>query len=200
MNSFDLSLAIPNRASGEVMASPKYDTKVNPKTEERVKQTVTEGGVTIDKSAAPKLMLDGPLGYKYTQLLDTELSVESMAAVVAAAGQASDGTDVDLAPSGVPGFVSMGSTGPVVEDDTDAGYIFIVAADSLESKDLGEISQNFIDKRLANPQRPLGLAMITDGKPTGTLESLYRVLTPMNVAITTMESGLYSMIAAMKGA
>lgn len=198
MNSFDLSLAMPAKTKSEVYASPKYDTKVDPKTGRPVKQDITDGGVTINKTMNPKPMLDGPLGYKYTQLLDTELSIESMAAVVAAAGQSGAGGEEVETPPGTPGFVAMGSTGPIIEDDTDAGYIYITSADQLQMKDMTEISQNFISKRIAAPERPLGIAMITGGSPTPVLESLVSILKPMGVQVTTMESGLLAMIASMK--
>lgn len=197
MNSFDLSLAMPTKPKGDVMASQKYDKKLDPDTGRPIEQTVTEAGVTINKDKAPAPMLDGPLGYKYTKLLDTELSLESMAAIAAAAGAAGVEDEVEL-PPGTPGFVAMGKTGPIIEDDTDAGYIYIVPADTLTDVDFGEIAQNFISKRAEAPDRPLGLAMLIQDKPSATLESLYKTLTPIGVRVTTMESGLISMIHAMK--
>lgn len=196
MNSFDLSLAVPAKQRGEVMASPKYDTKFDTQKNEQVKQTVTEDGVTINKAQAPELILSGPLSYKYTRLLDTELSVESMAAVVAAAGAAQE-EEIE-APPGTPGFVAMGSTGPIIEDDTDAGYIYVVGADAISGKEASEITQHLIDKRIQAPERPMGLAMLIDKTPSPSMESLFDIAGSLNIAVTTMESGLCAMIATMK--
>lgn len=196
MQSFDLSLIARKGPASEVQASAKYDMVENPKTDEKEKQTITDGGITIAKDS-PILKLDGPMGYKYTQLLNQELSLESMGAIVAAAEQ-SGATDMEtVVPGSFSGKVTVNANGAGIDHDGTAGYIYITSADNLESKDVGSIAKNLLDKRLQDPKRQLGLAMVTEGKPSAVMESLYQIAVGAGIQVTTTDSGLKSMMRSM---
>ena len=196
MQSFDLSLIARKGPTSEVKASSKYEMVTNPKTDEREQQTITDGGITISKDS-PISKLDGPMGYKYTQLLNQELSLESMGAIVAAAEQ-SGATDMDtVVPGSFSGKVAVNANGAAIDHEGTSGYIYITSADSLESKDVGSIAKNLLDKRLKDPKRQLGLAMVTEGRPSPVMESLYQIAASAGIHITTTELGLKSMMRSM---
>lgn len=194
MNSFDLSLAVVKPTDSEVKASQQYTTKVDPKTDQPVRQTITDGGVTINKSMAPKLMLDGPLGYKYTELLNKTLSLESMSAIVAASDMSTEDT------SNInhdPGKLSITGQDMSIESDPHAGYVYVVSADTLESRDIAEISSKLINQRLKSESKPIGLAMLTQGNPSPVIESLVGCIEHLGVTVTYTPEGLKSMISLM---
>lgn len=194
MGTFNLSLVASKAPVSDIQASPKLQTVENPKTGEMQEQTITKDGITIDKTIAPKLILDAPVGHTYTELLNKELSNESMGAIIAAAD-----TDSVQTPE-YTGNVEVTPQGSSIETTTDnAGYIYIVEADTLESSALGEISSKFLDRRTRNPSQKLGLAMISDGKPTSTVESLTKIMNACGVPVTYTKEGLVSMASRMLG-
>lgn len=180
---------------GDIQASTELEKKVNPDTGETKLETVTKGGVTIDKDIAPKLQLDGPIGHYYTEILNKELSLESMGAVIAASADAISAEEASNQLE--TGKVSMTSQGPVNDSNTPEGYIYIIDGDTLESRALNELSSKFLDKRLKDPKAQLGIAMITKGKPSSTMESLTRCLSAADVRVTYFESGLIKMASDM---
>lgn len=189
--SFNLSL-VSTPPQGEVKTSVDLPSKVNPDTGAVEKDTVTEGGITIDKAKAPQLVLDGPLGHMYTELLNRELSLESMGAVVAAAKDSEE--EIEQA----PGKVAMTPTGPIREQaDPSAGYIFVTDGDTLKPSDRNDISVQLLKQRREHPDMPVGLAMLSSGNPSPTLESLTRCMEAAGVRITYLKSGLTSMARSM---
>jgi hypothetical protein len=192
MSTFDLSLAAKPEAASAVKASDQYTKVKDPKTGQMERQTITDGAVTINKAGAPKLKIDGPLGHMYTELLNRELSLESMGAIVAAADEAMD-TEVDT--NATPGMVAVSNgLASIEQPNNDLGYVYIFKVGSLESQALGEISKKMINHRLSNPKANIGLGAITDGKTTASLESLIRCVQPMGVRVAFTETGALSML------
>lgn len=190
--SFNLSMVAAAAPQGEVKASPQANLVKDPKDGEMKPQTVTDGGITIDKSKAPEIRLDGPVGYMYTELLNRELSNESMAAVVHAA------MDAQQEDPATPGKVAMTPNGPVVERaNPNAGYVFVTKGDDLQPADVMPIMDKVLNARRLNPDMPVGVAMITDGRPSATMESLSRCLAPSGIQVTYLESGLTDMVRRM---
>lgn len=192
MSTFDLSLAAKPQAVSAVKAS-EQDSKVkDPKTGQMEPQTITDGAITIDKSGAPKLKLDGPLGHMYTELLNRELSLESMGAIVAAADEV---MDTEAQTNSNPGTVAVSNgVASIEQPNNDLGYVYIFKVNNLESQALGEISKKMINHRLNHPKANIGLAAITEGKTTETLEALIRCVKPLGVDITFNERGALSLI------
>lgn len=192
MATFDLSLAAPMQAEGDVKASRDYPVHKDPETEEKTLEKTTDGGITINKSKAPAIMLDGPMGHYYTELLNKELSLESMTAIAAMSSmdEQSEGEESS-------GKVTVDSQGAHIEDTGSEGYIYIVNADTLEAKDLRTISDNFLKKRLEDPKRQLGIAMVSEGNPSPTLESLTNILQSADVKITYSRQGVVNMAKEM---
>lgn len=195
MATFNLSLVASRAPAGDIQASPNYQMKTNPNTGEQEKQEVGKDGVSIDKSLAPRLVLDGAVGHTYTALLNKELSLESMGAIVAAASMDVEDTanhDEDT------GHVKINSQGAEIEtSNPNAGYIYVVDADTLESAALGSISSKILDRMSTHPNEKIGLAMISNGKPTATVESLTRCFKSSKVMITYHQAGLVSMAQDM---
>lgn len=199
MSTFDLSLAAKPAAMSTVKASEQYSKVKDPKTGDMEKQTITDSAVTIDKSAAPKLKLDGPLGYMYTELLNKELSLESMGAIVAAADSAIDAALVD--DGSTPGMVAVvNGQARIEQPDNQEGYVYVMSADTMESQALGEISAKMIEHRLKAPKAQLGLIALSEGKPSASLESLVKCLTPLGVKVAmTKDSGAEMIQSYLKG-
>lgn len=193
MGTFNLSLVASKAPLSDVQATTKLETVTDPNTDQPVEQTITKDGITIDKSMAPRLVIDAPIGHMYTELLNKELSIESMGAIIAAA------EDDSVRPTHT-GNVAIGSQGPLMEtNDGNSGYIYIVDADTLESSALGEIASKFLDRKTANPSQKLGLAMISNGRPTSTVESLTRVVKGCGVDVAYTPEGLVTMACRMLG-
>lgn len=196
MGTFNLSMVASRTPPSDVQASPNPDTVTNPKTNEVEKQTITKDGIEIDKSVAPKLVLDAPVGHMYTEMLNKELSLESMGAIVAAA----EADVVVDAPNEHTGTVAVGPQGATMDTGKDSnGYIYIVNADTLESQALGEIANKFLDRKTKTPDMKLGLAMISEGNPTATVESLTRIIKACGAEVTYSQSGLIDMAKRMLG-
>lgn len=194
MTTFDLSLAAPIKAEGDVKASKDYPVHKDPETGEKTLEKTTDGGITIDKSKAPVLKLDGPMGHYYTELLNKELSLESMSAIAAMSSIEEQDEGNELS-----GKVTVDTQGARIEDNGNEGYIYVVNADTLESKDLRAISDNFLKKRLENPKRQLGIAMVSEGNPSPTLESLTNILQSADVRVTYSRQGVVRMAKEMIG-
>ena len=187
MSTFDLSLAAKPEAASAVKASDQYTKVKDPKTGQMERQTITDGAVTINKAGAPKLKIDGPLGHMYTELLNRELSLESMGAIVA--------MDTEVDTNATPGMVAVSNgLASIEQPNNDLGYVYIFKVGSLESQALGEISKKMINHRLSNPKANIGLGAITDGKTTASLESLIRCVQPMGVRVAFTETGALSML------
>lgn len=195
MSTFDLSLAVRPNTAGDVKPSKLLEKKFDPKQHQMVEQTVTDGAIGIDKANTASIKLDGPLGHMYTELLNRELSMESMGSVVAAAATTSNPESDQFD----TGKVSMTTQGPIVDTPDNQGYIYIVPGDQLEQKDLANISSKLLERRLAQPDTPIGLAMLTEGNPSPTMESLTRCLAPSGIKTTFLKSGLTAMAKSMLG-
>lgn len=192
MATFDLSLAAPVQAEGDVKASKDYPVHKDPETGEKTLEKTTDGGITIDKSKAPAIKLDGPMGHYYTELLNKELSMESMSAIAAMTSM-----DEQIESEESSGKITVDSQGAHIEDTGSEGYIYIVNADTLEAKDLRTISDNFLKKRLEDHKRQLGIAMVSEGNPSPTLESLTNILQSVDVKITYSRQGVVNMAKEM---
>lgn len=193
MSTFDLSLSVRPSTSGDVKASMLPEKKFDEKQNQMVPQTITDGAISIEKGNSAALKLDGPLGHMYTELLNKELSMESMGAIVAASSSTASPVEADA------GKVSMTTQGPIVDTPDNGGYIYVVPGDDLKSDDLHTISSKLLSHRLKNPDSPVGLAMISEGKPSATMESLTRCLAPAGIRTTFLKSGLKDMARSMLG-
>lgn len=192
MSTFNLSLAAKPEAVSTVKASEQYSKVKDPKTGQMEPQKITDGAITIDKSGAPKLKLDGPLGHMYTELLNRELSLESMGAIVAAADEVMD-SEVDT--NATPGTVAVSNgLASIEQPNNDLGYVYVFKVNSLESQALGEISKKMIDHRIKHPSSKMGLAAIVEDNTTPALESLIRCVQPLGVQIVFTERSALSMM------
>ncbi len=195
MSTFDLSLAVK---PSQVKASPDYAKVKDPKTGQEVKQTITNGAITINKADAPALKIDGPLGHMYTELLNKELSLESMGAIIAAVDDVTKATDAQNEANSEVGKVIVENGEPRIErEKSDEGYVFVMNADTMESQALGEISSKFIKHRLNNPNGKTGLVAISEGSPSPSLESLINCLRPLGTQIRMTYNGGLDLIKSM---
>lgn len=190
MTTFNLSLAVKPTDSSEVKASKDHEVVKDEKGQEH-KQTTTAGGLDIDKSKSPVLKIDGPLGHMYTELLNKQLSLESMGAVIAAVDnidQIDAQTQEIMADTGK---VSISNNQASIDQPHgELGYIYVLNADTLESKELYEVSKKLIDRRLNSTTTPIGLIAISEGSPSETLETLVNIIKPLDATIClTYESG-----------
>lgn len=195
MNLFNLSLMAGEPVS-EVKATKELPIEENPKTGEETPETITEGGLKIDKSLAPKLVLAGSVGHLYTEILNRELSLESMGAVMAALGdiQKSDRTSKSLD----PGMIEVtGDETTIVHEDPDVGYIFIAEGKDLDRDDFRKISGDFMAMRARYPNKPLGLAMLGESGVSETMESLRVCLGPAGVQLAFTQGGFKRMVLSM---
>lgn len=190
---FDLSLA-------EVKASKEYDKTVDGKTGEVKDKTVTDGGVRIDKSRAPKIIADGPLGYKYTELLNQTLTNENMSAIVAAAEDADEGVaDRPVGETGLPtGYVAVGDGHVVNEiDTTDIGYVYVVDAGDVKTADMMQIASDVLSVKNQYPDRPIAVGVIDSGRVSDAGAQVVEALLKADIAVAVTQEGFLRMVKAM---
>lgn len=196
MSTFDLSLVTGQTPQGDVRASAKYDVKPNPETGKPEEQKITESGMTIDKSTAPKLATSGPLGNFYTELLNQTLTVESMGAMVAAGEESIMAQGQTAAPTGK---VTVSEQGASVDYTGSAGYIYITKSDDLSKTQAFQVAEQLLKVRNKNPQLRMGLGLVTANTPSESLESLVRVARAADVEVTTTHTGVLAMAHSMLG-
>lgn len=196
MSTFDLSLAVPKKEN-EVQASTEYQKETNPQTGDVRDRKVTDSGLTVDKDKAPKLQLAGPLGHMYTELLNEQLSLESMGGVVAAAAMAPGGglNQTEVTPE--TGKLRVGPQGAAYEHGGNDGYIFITKSSDLGYDSFKGISADLLARKAKDPEAKLGVAVINDGTLTESLESLTRVMKGCGIPVVYTEEGLTSMAKSM---
>lgn len=202
--SFNLSLAKKEVEDNPelVKASTTYPEKVDPMTGRKYEQNVTDGGVTIDKSKAPALVLDGPVGYQVTELLDRVLSKESMSALLAAyEDDSADAKTGDAQHSGDPtGTVDVNlNTGAAVNSSVQAGagYLYVADVDKLGSGDVVSVLNRLDQVKRENPDAEVSLALVGSGAITPTVESLMSNAHRFGVRVSATKHGINAMVADM---
>ena len=198
--SFNLSLAKDEVKDdpNQVKASTELQTRIDPMTQKPYKVDVTEGGITIDKSKAPAIMLDGPLGHQYTEILNRVLSKENMGAIVAALSAEEE--DAKGPTSGTPtGYVDVGMDGTTQngEHGTAQGYLYVADGEHLPSTELTRVMSRLIEKKNEDPNANLGVVLASEGRLCSTAESLVRHATSLGVKVAIRPSAVSQMVVDM---
>jgi len=181
-----------------VKASSELETRTDPITHKPYKVDVTEGGITIDKSKAPAIMLDGPLGHQYTEILNRVLSKESMGAIVAALSVEED--DAKGPTSGTPtGFVDVSADGVAKngEHGTSQGYLYVADGTDLPSTELTRVMSRLIERKNENPNANVGVVLAAEGKLCHTAESLVKHATSLGVQVAIRPMAIGQMVVQM---
>lgn len=190
---FNLSLVGKNEQTSEVKASKQTQVKQDSETGKNEQEKVTSGGIPIDKKQAPVLVLDGPLGHYYTELLNATLTNESMGAIVSAAME-----DTSDEYQGELGKVSVTPMGPITDAlDTGVGYVYVTDSKSITPSNSRDITDKLISMKTKNPNRPVGLAAFVKSEMTPTMESMYRCLSAAGIECRFLPSGFERMVNVM---
>lgn len=194
MSTFDLSLAMTPETQSDVKASETYQKKIDSETMKPVEQKITESGITVDKSTAPKLAIGGPLGNYYTQLLNQNLTTESMGAIAQEGMVAVDATsEFSQANSGK---VVVNEQGATIDTTGAAGYIFVTSAISLDKSRAYAVADKLLSMRASNPSRSIGLGLI-GGHQHPVTESLVKAMGAADIPIAFYQTDVLKMACRM---
>ena len=177
-----------------VKASETYQKKIDDETKKPVEQTITDSAITVDKSTAPKLAIGGPLGNYYTQLLNQNLTIESMGAIAQEGMVAVDATsEFSMANSGKVVVTEQGAT---IDTSGAMGYIFVTTAKSLDKSQAYAIADKLLNLRASNPSRPIGLGLI-GGEYLPVTESLVKAMKPAGIQVAFYQTDVLTMACRM---
>lgn len=196
--SFDLSLA----QDKEVVASKDYVKVKDDKTGEMKDKTTLDDGVRIDKSKAPKIIADGPLGYKYTEYLNQTLTNENMSAIVAAAEESEDASiDTSTVGSGQgepTGYVVVDDNGISNQVDTsDVGYVYVIDAGEVTTSDMVQMAESVFKMKNKFPDRAIGVGVIHNGQVSKNASAVLQAMKNADVPVAVTQEGLARMVRSM---
>lgn len=199
--SFNLSLAeqdLAEEAKGRIVmhANKDKDKTVDPKTGEIIEKDFTDDGTAVNKSKAPKLMLHGPMGHAYTQMLDEILTMESMSAIVAATND-DETVQANMVAGSPTGYTATSDGGQsIAEQVGDGGYVYVLDS-NIDAESGDKALTELMTQRNAHPNADMGLAFVHTGTLSHTAEALMNHANNMGMKIAISKNGTKNMITKM---
>lgn len=196
MNKFDLSLIAPKKEEQDKQVQPSttYDKVTDPDTKEKTDRKITDSGLPVIKDGSKNIKLAGPIGHMYTELLNRQLSLESIAGAVAAAASVEDAEQEH-----VTGKVTISDQGISREYGNSDGMVFVFSGQDLKDKGVVEISDQILEAKAKSQGMPVGVAVIDSELSGPTLESLYRCMQPSGIRVVCSLESMTDMVKEMAG-